>query len=64
LKVKGFFLRSDLTRRQRDRLLTALQSAAGLDRACELIAREAGISHEAVNPSAGIRRRGALHIQT
>jgi transposase-like protein len=26
-------------------------------------AREAGISHEAVNPSAGIRRRGALHIQ-
>jgi len=26
-------------------------------------AREAGISHEAVNPSAGIRKRGALHIQ-
>lgn len=26
-------------------------------------AREAGISHEAVNPSAGIRRHGALHIQ-
>jgi len=26
-------------------------------------AREAGISHEAVNASAGIRKRGALHIQ-
>ena len=26
-------------------------------------AREAGISHEAINPSAGIRKRGALHIQ-
>ncbi|MGJ7917146.1 IS1595 family transposase, partial [Massilia sp. LXY-6] len=26
-------------------------------------AREAGISHEAVNPSAGVRKRGALHIQ-
>jgi len=26
-------------------------------------AREAGISHEAVNVSAGIRKRGALHIQ-
>jgi hypothetical protein len=26
-------------------------------------AREAGISHAAINPSAGIRKRGALHIQ-
>jgi transposase-like protein len=26
-------------------------------------AREAGISHEAINPSAGVRKRGALHIQ-
>ena len=68
-----------LTRRQRERLLGLLLPTVKLDRTVDVIedvllvtdahaayrqfAREAGITHEAVNLQAGIRVRGALHVQ-
>jgi transposase-like protein len=60
---KGPVTRAQLHEHLKSRLEPDVLLVTDAHAAYPPFAREAGISHEAINPSAGIRSRGALHIQ-